>query len=193
MTGIGTYLAQNPATVAIVAGEAAFWVFLAVGLVARYPLGMRRFSTVVLVALPVIDLAVLAVTVTDLAHGRTANLSHGLAAVYLGFSIVFGRSMVHWADVRFAHRFAGGPPPPAKPTGREKTRHEWREWGRCVLAAVISAALLLVAIAVIGRPDHVQALWDWLPRLGTIVGIWLVAGPAWQELFGRSEPARPKG
>lgn len=193
MTGIGTYFGQNPATLAIIAGEVAFWVFLVVGLVARYPLGMRRFSTVVLVALPVIDLAVLAVTVVDLAHGRTANLSHGLAAVYLGFSVVFGRSMVGWADVRFAHRFAGGPPPAPKPTGRAKVRHEWREWGRCVLAAGLSAGLLLVAIAVIGRPDHVKALWDWLPRLGWIVGFWLFAGPVWQEMFGRSEPAREKG
>lgn len=179
------YFQQNPATLAIIAGEVGFWVFLLVGLVARYPLRMRRFSTVVLFALPVIDLAVLAVTVINLAGGAKANLSHGLAAVYLGFSVVFGPSMVRWADVRFAHRFAGGPPPPPKPAGRAKVAKEWRDWGRCVLAAVISAALLLGAILMIGRPNEVQPLWNWLPRLGGLVGAWLIFGPVWVELFGR--------
>ena len=45
------------------------------------------------------------------AAGRRPNFTHGLAAAYLGFSVAFGHSMVRWADQRFAHRFAGGPPP----------------------------------------------------------------------------------
>jgi hypothetical protein len=53
MNGVGSYFAQNPATLAIVAGEVGFWVFLLAGLVTRYPLRMRRFSTAVLFALPV--------------------------------------------------------------------------------------------------------------------------------------------
>lgn len=183
------YFGRNPAALAIIAGEVGFWVFLLIGLVTRYPLRMRRFSTIVLLALPVIDFAVLAVSVIDLAGGAKANLSHGLAAVYLGFSVVFGPSMVRWADVRFAHRFAGGPPPPPKPTGRAKVAREWRDWGKCLLAGVISAGLLLVAILLIGRPNDVQALWDWLPRLGGLVGAWLIFGPVWVELFGRDRGA----
>jgi hypothetical protein len=35
------------------------------------------------------------------------------APAYLGFSVVFGPSVIRWADARFAHRFAGGPPPVA--------------------------------------------------------------------------------
>jgi hypothetical protein len=189
MNALGNYFVHNPAALAIVAGEILFWVALVVGLVTRYPLRMKRFSTVLLASVPLIDLAVLTVTVIDLSHGAKATFSHGLAAVYLGFSIVFGRAMVRWADVRFAHRFAGGPPPAPKPRGRAKVRHEWREWRKCVLACVLAAVLLLAAILVIGRPEQVKPLWDWLPRVGGIASFWLVAGPVWQELFGRdSEP-----
>jgi hypothetical protein len=192
MNGVGSYFAQNPATLAIVAGEAGFWVFLLAGLVTRYPLRMRRSSTVVLVALPVIDLGVLVVSVADLAGGATANLSHGLAAVYLGFSVVFGKSMVNWADTRFAHRFAGGPKP-VKITGKAKVNKEWLDWGKCLLACAIAAALLLVAIMVIHRPAQTDALWGWLPRLGGLSGAWLLFGPVYQEVFGRrtGEAARP--
>jgi hypothetical protein len=188
MDGLGSCLGQHPATAAIVAGEAGFWVFLLVGLLARYPLHLRRFSTVVLLALPVIDLGVLVVTVLDLAGGATANLSHGLAAVYLGFSVVFGKSLVQWTDTRFAYRFAGGPKPP-KITGSAKIAKEWRDWGKCVLACVLSAALLLIAILVIHRPEQTGALWDWLPRLGVLTGTWLVFGPIYQHVFGGGSSA----
>lgn len=185
MNGVQSYVAHNPATLAIVAGEIGFWVFLLVGLFTRYALRMRRFSTVVLLALPVIDLGVLIVAVVDLAGGATANLSHGLAAVYLGFSVVFGPSMVRWADVRFAHRFAGGPPPGRTPAGRARIGKEWRDWFKCVLACVIAVALLLVAIALIHQPSRTGALWGWLPRLGGLSGVWLLFGPLYQEVFGR--------
>jgi hypothetical protein len=194
MNGFGTYLSQNPTTIAIVAGELAFWFLLLGGLVARYPLRMKRTSTVLLAAVPLVDLAVLAVGVISLSDGAKANLSHGLAAVYLGFSVVFGRSMVRWADVRFAHRFAGGPPPKPKLQGKEKVRHEWREWYKCVLACAIAAVLLLAAILVIGKPGQVGPLWDWLPRLGGLTGAWLLFGPVYQEFFGRkAEPVQDRG
>lgn len=184
MNAVPSYLAQNPSTLAIVAGEAGFWVFLLVGLVARYRLRRRRFSTVVLLALPLIDLGVLVVGVVNLAGGAKANLSHGLAAVYLGFSVVFGKAMVRWADVRFAHRFAGGPAP-VKVRGRARIAKEWRDWFKCLLACGIAAALLLVAILVINHPDRTAQLLGWLPRLGTLCGGWLLCGPVYQELFGR--------
>jgi hypothetical protein len=202
MDKIGTFLGDNPITFFIVGGEVAFWLFMVAGLVARYPLKMKRFSTVLLAAVPVIDLVVLVATVVDLSRGARPNMAHGLAAVYLGFSVVFGPSLVRWADVRFAHRFAGGPPPAPKKRGRAKARHEWREWGKCVLACAMAAVLLLAAIFVIGKPGQAQALWDWLPRLGGLAGAWLLFGPVWQEVFGsrsapgekaaRDKPARPK-
>ncbi|SFW89418.1 hypothetical protein [Amycolatopsis australiensis] len=188
MDEIGKFLAENPMAAVIAGGEIGFWVLLLAGLAVRYVLRARRASAVLLAMVPVIDVVVLVATVLDLQGGAKANFTHGLAAVYLGFSAVFGPGMVRWADARFAHRFAGGPPPPPKRRGR---RHEWREFGKCVLACGLSAAALLAAIFVIGTPEQVAPLWDWFPRLGTVTAVWLVTGPVWEELFGRGERVRP--
>jgi hypothetical protein len=187
---IGKFLAENPMAAVIAAGEIGFWVFIVAGLAVRYALHARRASMVLLAMVPLVDVVVLVATVIDLAGGAKAGFTHGLAAVYLGFSVVFGPSMVRWADARFAHRFAGGPPPPPKRSGREKARHEWREFGKCLLACGLAAAALLAAIYAIGTPEQVAPLWDWLPRLGVLSAIWLATGPVWEELFGKREPAR---
>ncbi|WP_027947314.1 hypothetical protein [Amycolatopsis taiwanensis] len=182
------FLAQHPATLAIIIGEIAFWLFLLGGLIARYPMKMARTSVVLLTAVPLVDLAVLIASVIDLARGTPANFSHGLAAVYLGFSIVFGPSMIRWADGRFAHRFADGPKP-RKPEGREKIRREWLDWGKCVASCAIAAVLLLAAIFIMGEPQQVAPLWEWMPRLGGITVAWLLLGPVWTETFRRKTRA----
>ncbi|MFD9960860.1 hypothetical protein [Amycolatopsis sp. NPDC058986] len=192
MNDIGKFFADNPMAAVIAAGEIAFWVFIVAGLVARYPLRLKRTGGVLLAMTPVIDVVVLVLTVVDLAGGAKANFVHGLAAVYLGFSVVFGPGMIRWADVRFAHRFAGGPPPPPKPAGRERARKEWRDWGKCVLASAIAAVLLLAAILVIGTPEQVAPLWGWLPRLGVLTAIWFATGPLWQEIFGERAETTPE-
>lgn len=187
MLGDVDFLTKNVMVTVLIGGEIGLWVLVLAGLVARYLLRLKRVGLALLAATPLVDLAVLVASTVDLASGAKATLAHGLAAVYIGFSVVFGPSMVRWADRWFAHRFAGGPRP-VKKTGREKIRHEWREWGKCVLACVLSAALLLIAIALIGAPERVSALWGWLPRLGVFTGIWFVTGPLWQAVFGAREP-----
>ncbi|WP_082857581.1 hypothetical protein [Amycolatopsis regifaucium] len=182
MNKIWDFIEQNPMAAVIAGGEIGFWVAIVAGLVARYLLKLRRTSVVLLLLTPVIDLVVLGATVLDLRDGGKATFVHGLAAVYLGFSVVFGHSMIKWADVRFAHRFAGGPPPPPKPRGREKARAEWRDWGKCVLACALAAVVLLGLIFVIGDTEQVSQLWGWLPRLGVVTAIWFATGPLWQEL-----------
>jgi hypothetical protein len=57
--------------------EIAFWALLAAGLAARYLLRRRRFSTALLVAVPLVDLVLLTATVVDLGRGATAGSSHG--------------------------------------------------------------------------------------------------------------------
>ncbi|UJW28224.1 hypothetical protein L3Q67_23355 [Saccharothrix sp. AJ9571] len=177
------FIRDNPMAAVVAAGEIGFWVCIAAGLGARYLLGLRRTSVVLLAMTPLIDVVVLVATMIDLAGGGLASWTHGLAAVYLGFSVVFGPSMIRWADVRFAHRFAGGPAP-EKREGAERLRHEWREWGKCLLACAIAAVVLLVLVFVVGTPSQTTALWSggsaWLPRLGWIAGIWLVTGPVWR-------------
>jgi hypothetical protein len=90
--------------------------------------------------------------VLDLRNGATATVAHALAAIYIGVSLAFGHSMVRWADVRFAQRVAGGPPPEPVPRhGRPHAARERRGWVRHLLAWAIGAGLMLVGVAVVGQ------------------------------------------
>lgn len=172
----------------IAACEIGFWVMLGAGLVARYLLRLRRLSAVLLLCVPLVDLVLLAVSAVDLSRGATATFGHGLAAAYLGFSVAFGHSMIRWADQRFAHRFAGGPPPWRPPKGGPaRTRYEWREWGKGMAGWALSCALLGIAILLVGEAERTAELSAWIGRLSTVMGIWL-AFPVWATLFpGRSQ------
>jgi len=157
----------------IIAAEIAFWAVLAAGLAARYLLGRRRLGAALLVATPLIDLALLAATIVDLRGGAEAAFAHGLAAVYIGVSVAFGPSMIRWADERFAHRFAGGPEPSRPPKGgRARTRHEWREFGKAVIAWTVSVTLLLGGIALVGDADRTEGLQAWLAQVTLVLAIW---------------------
>lgn len=173
----------------IIAAELGFWVLLAAGLTARYLLGRRRSGAILLAAVPVVDLVLLVATVIDLSRGATADFTHGLAAAYIGISLAFGHSMVRWADQRFAHRFAGGPPPWRPPSGgRARARYEWREFAKAALAWAVSCGLLLAAIAIVGDAERTEALEGWIVRLTLVLGIWAlwpIAHTLWP-----SKPAR---
>ena len=143
----------------IVAAEIAFWLMLVSGLAARYVLGRARLGMALLVATPVVDLALLVVTTIDLRRGGEAALPHALAAVYIGVSVAWGQRLVSWADVRFAHQFAGGPPPERSPrTGPEHAAHQRREWFRHLTAWATGTALLGLGILVVGDLDRTSAL-----------------------------------
>src|SRR5918999_5823155 len=159
----------------IIAAQIGFWVLLAAGLIARYPLDRRKLGAILLASVPVVDLVLLVATVIDLRGGATAGFTHGLAAAYIGFSVAFGHSVIRWADQRFAHRFAGGPPPWRPPRGRrERARYEWREFRKALLAFAISSALLLAAIALVGDAGRTEELQAWLARLGLVLVIWSI-------------------
>ncbi|MGC9670425.1 hypothetical protein ACNTMW_28260 [Planosporangium sp. 12N6] len=167
----------------IVVCEIAFWVVLLAGLAARYPLRRPRLGAVLLAGVPLVDLVLLVATVLDLHGGVKATEAHGLAAVYLGFSVAFGSSMVRWADVRFAHRFAGGPPPRKVPKrGPERVRYEWREFGKGLVAWTVACALLWGAVWYIDSPERTGALVAWTHRLTVVMVIWFVFWPLWETL-----------
>jgi hypothetical protein len=144
----------------IIACEIGFWVVLVAGLVFRYVLRWPRVGAVLLVCVPLVDLVLLVTSALDLRYGGgDASFAHGLAAIYLGVSVAWGHSMVRWADVRFAYRFAGGPPPARPPdAGAEHARRERRQWGRHLLAWFVGCALLLGGVALVGDVDRAQAL-----------------------------------
>ncbi|ALG13468.1 hypothetical protein [Kibdelosporangium phytohabitans] len=173
----------------IVACEAGFWVVLGAALVARYVLRWQRTSTALLIGVPLVDVVLLAATVADLADGGSADNVHGLAAIYLGVSVAFGPNMIRWADQRFAHKFAGGPPPWRKPkSGPARVRYEWRAWGKFMIAYGIACGVMAFLIFVVSTPEHTAALWQGaIPFMSVIAGIWLIttisdtitkAGPA---------------
>lgn len=92
---------------AIIACEIGFWVLIALGLLARYPLGMPRVGLVLLALTPVVDVALLVFTVLDPRSGGQPGLAHGLATLYLGFSVVFGKRSIAWADRAYRRRVRG--------------------------------------------------------------------------------------
>jgi hypothetical protein len=93
----------------IVAAEASFWILLLAGLAVRYLARMRRLSSVLLLAVPFVDVSLIALTAWDLSIGAEPNFSHILAALYLGITVGFGHSIIGRVDAWFAHRFAGAP------------------------------------------------------------------------------------
>jgi hypothetical protein len=183
------FLDQNPLVLLIGACEVGFWVLLGAGLVMRYVLRARRVSTVLLVLVPVLDLVLVTASLVDVSRGAPPGLTHGLAAVYLGFTVAFGHSMIRWADARFAHRFAGGPPPRKPPQyGMAKVAYEWQEWGKMLLAWGIGLAVMLLTSVVAGTgvPPvgewFSDPMWSWGARLLPVVLIWFVGWPLWTTI-----------
>jgi hypothetical protein len=170
----------------ILACEAAFWIVLGTGLAARYLLRWQRTSTVLLLGLPAVDLALLVVVALDLAHGAQPRADHSLAAYYLGFTVAFGHPLVKWADARFAARFTGAPKPVKAAKGSAAyVKGLWQEWYRVVAAAAVATACfgLMAVVANGGVPADPGSdpLIGQSTGLWGLVGIWLLAGPAFAK------------
>lgn len=130
----------SPVLIAIVACEVGFWLVLAAGLAIRYGLRRPAASTWVLRCVPVVDVALLVAVAADIAGGAEVGQVHRLAGIYLGVTVAFGHSVIAWADVRAAHRFAGGPPPEPAPRGRAALVREMAMFARWLAAAVVALA-----------------------------------------------------
>jgi hypothetical protein len=168
----------------IVGCEAAFWIVLALALAARYLLERQTLSRALLFSLPAIDLLLLAFTAMDLKSGTQATPAHGLATAYVAFTVAFGSVAVSWADQRFAHWFASGPPPVKPPAhGWPGMRYELRLWLRSIVATLIAIVLLVALIAFIDDEAVTKPLHAWF---GFAVGwsvFWFIFGPLWNLVF----------
>jgi len=164
----------------IVACEVGFWVILLLALAVRYLLREEPLSRGLLFCLPLIDVMLLVFTAMDLRRGATATFAHGLAAAYVGFTVAFGGMAVKWADAHFAHRFAAGPVPGKAPTrGWQAVRYDFSLWARCIVACVITMALVEALVQFIGASEATQPLLAWHKHaLGCIV-FWFLFGPLW--------------
>ncbi|WP_079125637.1 hypothetical protein [Streptomyces lushanensis] len=156
----------------IVVCEVGFWVLLAAGLALRYLAGMRRLGAAVLLLEPLLEVVLLAVTAVDLRNGAEPDWKHGLAALYIGYTVAFGHYTVMWLDGHAAHRLAGAPRPPAPPRhGKARARHEARLWLRTVLAAAVAIALLQLAVRYVGDDGDTGSLTEWQFTALRLVGI----------------------
>lgn len=94
----------------IVFCEIAFWVVIVLGLAVRYLFKQHTLGLLFLSLTPVIDLILLAATGVDLYRGASATAAHGIAAVYIGISIAYGKQMIQWADEKFQYYVTKKPP-----------------------------------------------------------------------------------
>ncbi|MFT4036224.1 MAG: hypothetical protein QM679_11680 [Patulibacter sp.] len=169
--------------VGIVVCEVLFWVAMLAGLTARYLAQRRRLGAALLIVAPIVDVALLVLVAADLRAGATASWQHGLAAIYIGISVGYGKRMVAWADLRFAHRFAGGPAP-ERLTGARYAGKCWRDVLATGVAAVIAAALLGAIILLVDDAQRTAALTGYFGLLATIFAIdllWALSYTIWPK------------
>ena len=164
----------------ILACEVGFWVVLLVALAVRYLLAKERLSRALLLCLPLVDVLLLAFTAIDLRRGSTATFAHGLAAAYVGFTLAFGGMAVNWADAHFAHRFAAGPVPARAPSGGwQAVRYDFSLWGRCIVACIITMALVEALVQFVGSSEATLPLLAWHKHAFGCIVLWFFFGPAW--------------
>ncbi|WP_328410672.1 hypothetical protein OG542_12475 [Streptomyces violaceus] len=146
----------------IAACEIGFWVLLAAGLGARYLLKMPRTGLALLLCEPLLEVVLLVATALDLKNGADPNWTHGLAALYIGYTVGHGHRTVKWLDGHAAHRFGGAPPPRKPPRdGMARARHEARIWLGTLVGAVVATVLLQGAIWYVDDPSRVTSLESW--------------------------------
>jgi len=130
-----------------------------------------------------------------LATGATASWHHGLAALYIGFSVTYGHRMIAWADTRFAHRFADRSLP-VKPTGLQYTKQCWADVFRTMAAVIIAAGIIAAMTWWVGQPARTEALTGWYGVLGIIVAIeiiWAASYSIWPRKVKSPEPDNSSG
>ncbi|MFG2487146.1 hypothetical protein ACGFSI_30880 [Streptomyces virginiae] len=163
----------------IIACEVGFWVLLAAGLALRYLAKMPRLGAAVLLCEPLMELVLLVVTTLDLKNGAEPDWKHGLAAVYIGYTVAYGHYTIKWLDGHAAYRLAGGPKPAGPGYGKARARHEWKLWVRTVIAAAVALTLLQVAIWYVGDAGDVSSLEGWQFSALRVVGIHALVAAAY--------------
>ncbi|MCX2839855.1 hypothetical protein [Cytobacillus gottheilii] len=148
--------------------EVMFWVVILLGLVTRYIFKRKSLGLFLLALTPVIDVILLLTAGFDLYQGESATLAHAIAAVYIGVSLSFGKSMIAWADQRFQYYVTKQGEKPRKRYGMDYAKHYLKSWVRHLLAYLIGVGILMGLIFWIGDPARTEAL------LG-VTRIWSIA------------------
>ncbi|SDJ76935.1 hypothetical protein [Streptomyces indicus] len=175
----------------IIVCEVAFWVLLAGGLAFRYLLRMPRTGAAILLCEPLLEVLLLIVTAIDLKNGADPSAKHGIAALYIGYTVGHGHRTVKWLDRHAAHRFDGAPLNRPPRYGLARARHEGKVWLGTVVAAAVASGLLFLAMLYIDDSSRTAPLETWQAiawRAVAIHGlialsytIWPKKAPAGQE------------
>ncbi|MFV0133607.1 hypothetical protein ACLGIH_10275 [Streptomyces sp. HMX87] len=155
----------------IIACEIGFWVLLAAGLAFRYVLRMPRTGLALLLCEPLLEVVLLVVTAIDLKNGADPSWKHGLAALYIGYTVGHGHRTVKWLDGHAAHRFDGRPLVRPPRYGMARARYEGKVWLGTLVGAAVATALLQLAIWYVDDPGRVTSLESWRGAAWRAAGI----------------------
>lgn len=174
----------------IIACEIGFWLFVIAGLFTRYILKQKGLGTLLLFCTPLIDFVLIVATVIDIQNGAAVNIFHGLAAIYIAVTVVYGHGMIKWADERYAYRFAGGPKPiKQKQYGMSHAKIEQKGWYKHLLAWGIGNLILLGMILFIGNKEQTLVLTN-ITRVWTTVLVIDFLVSFSYVIWPRKEPAK---
>ncbi|MCY0927603.1 hypothetical protein OTB20_15560 [Streptomyces sp. H27-H1] len=173
----------------IIACEVGFWVLLTGGLALRYLAKKPKLGAAVLLCEPLLELVLLVATTLDLRGGAEPDWKHGVAALYLGYTVAYGHYTVKWLDGHAAYRLAGGPKPAGAGYGRARAVHEWKLVGRTVLAAAVAIGLLQIAVWYVGGSGDTGSLQGWQFTALRMTGIRALIAAAY-TLWPKRAPAQ---
>jgi hypothetical protein len=169
---------------AIVCCEILFWVFIVAGLIVRYGFRREKLGFRLLAMSPVIDIVLLVLTVFDLSRGSTATLAHGLAAIYIGVSLAFGKQMIAWADRVYRRVIL------KEQVAKERisrARREGNGFYRHIRAILIVGALLGAMILWLGNTEQTESLLRTLQLWGLVLVIDAVISMSYTVFPARSK------
>lgn len=147
--------------------EVAFWIVILLGLITRYILQQKTLGLFFLALTPIIDLILLITTGIDLINGATAETPHAIAAVYIAVSLVFGKSMINWADERFKYYVMKQGVKPSKLTGLDYSRRYAKSWLKHLLSYIIGTGILHMIIYLINDKTRTEAM-------DNVIHIWTI-------------------
>lgn len=155
----------------IILAEISFWIFILLGLMTRYIIKQGKLSIWFFGATPLIDFTLLILTIFDLKNGADATMAHGIAAIYIGVSIAYGKQMIKWADIKFQYYFLKIDNRPAKLYGMERGKKEIRDFFKHLIAYLIGGTFLWGMIYFLGNKTNTENLMNTWRIWSTILGI----------------------
>ncbi|MGE7692681.1 hypothetical protein ACQKNC_00995 [Lysinibacillus sp. NPDC094177] len=155
----------------IITAEIAFWIVIIVGLICRYVLKRPKLSIFFFALTPVIDLLLVILTTMDLKSGTPASTFHGIAAIYIGVSIAFGKTMITWADQKFQQWFLKSGYKNEPLTGMKKGMHEMKLLSQHIVAFLIGAGLLYAMSLFVGSNSDTTSIFQVMKVWGIVLAI----------------------